>query len=277
MIEFHKVCFTYPGCEKNHNRVLHNIDIRFEKGKFYSLIGSNGSGKSTLARLINGLIHPFEGKIYIDGLEVLPQNFIEIRQKVGYIFQNPENQIVSTIVENEVAFALENLGIPYDEMHRKVTEILEFVELNDMRKRPPHNLSGGQKQRLAIASVVVMEPDYIIFDEPTSMLDYNGRREVINSIKKLHKAGKTIILISHDAEEIVLADEIIILHEGEIVAKKRPIDFLKDVDLRNNINFQQIPDHLKFAIKYNINTLNKEEIIDIMQKNILPTTGILTL
>ena len=264
MIEFQKVSFTYPGCDKNHDRVLFNIDIRFEKGHFYSLIGSNGSGKSTLARLINGLVHPYEGKIFVDGLEVVPENFIDIRQKVGYIFQNPENQIVSTIVENEVAFALENLGVPYDEMHSRVSDILEFVELKELGKRPPHTLSGGQKQRLAIASVVIMEPDFIIFDEPTSMLDYNGRKEVINMIKKLHQTGKTVILISHDVEEIVLADEVIVLHKGQIISKKTPMEFLKDKDLRQKIDFREIPDHLKLAIKQNLNTLDKEEILDIM-------------
>lgn len=261
MIEFQKVSFTYPGRDKNHDRVLFNLDIRLEKGKFYSLIGSNGSGKSTMARLVNGLVYPYEGKIFVDGMEVIPENFSQLRQKVGYIFQNPENQIVSTLVENEIAFALENLGIEYDEMHRRVNEILKFVELESLRKRPPHNLSGGQKQRLAIASVVVMEPDYIIFDEPTSMLDYNGRKEVISMIRKLHNIGKTVILISHDPDEIVLGDEIIVMDKGQIIARRTPKRFLEDKDLQEKIEFNTLPLHLKMAVKYNLDFFEKDELV----------------
>ncbi|MFW5781753.1 MAG: ATP-binding cassette domain-containing protein [Candidatus Muiribacteriaceae bacterium] len=263
MIEFHKVSFTYPGHASEHDRVLYNIDVRFEKGGFYCIVGSNGSGKSTMACLINGINYPYSGKIFVDGTEVIPDNFLKIRQKAGYVFQNPDNQIVSTTVDSEVAFALENLGVSYENMHRAVPEILKFVELSEYENTPPHMLSGGQKQRLAIASVVVTEPDYIIFDEPTSMLDRNGKDEVNSLIRKLHRSGRTVILITHDIEEIVQSDQVVVLSEGRIIARCTPFEFFSDAALCLRAGFVSIPDYVKIGIDMGIKDLNRENIIKI--------------
>lgn len=268
MIEFKKVSFTYPGHEQNHDRVLFNLDFRLEKGKFYSIIGSNGSGKSTMVKLINGLLYPYEGEIFVDGSFVKEKNLNSIRQKVGYIFQNPENQLVTTMVKNEIAFALENLGVPYEDMKKKVEEILCMVELEKYADTPPHMLSGGQKQRLAIASVVVMEPDYIIFDEPTSMLDMNGREEVNDLIKKLHSQGRTIILISHDIDEIVRSDEVLVMHEGNIIERKTPFEVFSDKELLEKIAFKDIPEYINIGLNLGLKDLSKDNILNHFTKKI---------
>ncbi|MGM0607985.1 MAG: ATP-binding cassette domain-containing protein [Candidatus Muiribacteriota bacterium] len=267
MIEFKKVNFKYPGCSRKDDRVLYNMDLRFQKQKFYTVVGPNGSGKSTLAKLVNGLIEPESGEIYVDGTPVISDNFIDIRQKVGYIFQNPENQIVSMLVETEAAFALENLGVPHDVMQQKVKNILNFVELGNYAKKPPHMLSGGQKQRLAIASVIIMEPDYLILDEPASMLDYNGRLEVKDLILKLNKHKKTIILISHDPADIILSDEVVVLNDGKLEAQVTPQHFFNNQNLIKKAGFFEVPDFINYGLEFNMKKFTKNDVLEKIRSN----------
>jgi energy-coupling factor transport system ATP-binding protein len=259
VIEIKNLCFTYPGHQKD-DRVLFNTEINFEKQKFYSIVGPNGSGKSTLARLINGILYPYTGEIIVDGIKVEEKNFEAIRQKVGYIFQNPENQLVSTLVETEVAFALENLCIPRIEMHKRVDDILEFVELLDCKGKPPHMLSGGQKQRLAIASIVVFEPDYIIFDEPTSMLDSRGKKEVNYLIKKLHREGKGVIMITHDPAEIILSDTVVVMNNGKVAAQFTPEEFFTKPENYKWADLKSIPEYIKIGYELGMQKFTREEV-----------------
>ncbi|KYO63902.1 energy-coupling factor transporter ATPase [Thermovenabulum gondwanense] len=211
---------------------LKEINLTIKKGEFVAIIGPNGSGKSTLAKLFNGLFTPTEGDVWVDGLNTRDKDRIwDIRQKAGLVFQNPDNQIVATIVEEDVAFGPENLGIPPEEIRKRVYEALKTVELYEYAHKAPHLLSGGQKQRVAIAGILAMKPDYIILDEPTAMLDPVGRREVNNTIKKLNREeNKTIILITHFMEEAVQADRVFVMEKGKIVMEGSPKDIFSKVE-----------------------------------------------
>lgn len=216
--------FIYPpdasGSEKE---VLKGIDINIERGSFTAVIGSNGSGKSTLAKHFNGLLIPTAGTVYVSGIDTRNQELIwDIRQSAGMVFQNPDNQIVSSIVEDDVAFGPENLGVEPEEIRRRVDAALASVNMGQYKDKPPHMLSGGQKQRIAIAGAVAMKPDCIVFDEPTSMLDPKGRKEVLSIIKKLNEEGITAILITHFMEEAACADRILILDQGRIAMDGAP-------------------------------------------------------
>ena len=208
-------------------------DVSFEvkKGSFVAVIGQNGSGKSTLAKNINALLIPTGGTIYVNGFDTRDdENIWEIRQAAGMVFQNPDNQLVSAIVEDDVAFGPENLGIPPQEIRVRVDDALKAVNMYEHRKKAPHLLSGGQKQRIAIAGVVAMRPDCIIFDEPTAMLDPKGRAGVMAIINKLHKEGITVILITHFMEEVAEADRVIIMDKGEIVLDGTPIEIFSETE-----------------------------------------------
>lgn len=216
--------FTYPpdasGLEKE---VLKGIDICIEKGSFTAIIGSNGSGKSTFAKHLNGLLIPTDGAVYVKGMDTRDQQLIwKIRQSAGMVFQNPDNQIVSSIIEDDVAFGPENLGVAPEEIRKRVDDSLAAVNMGEYKNKSPHMLSGGQKQRIAIAGAVAMKPDCIIFDEPTSMLDPQGRKEVIRIIKDLNKEGITTILITHFMEEAAVADRILIIDRGKAVMDGAP-------------------------------------------------------
>jgi len=210
---------------------LKNINLSVEAGEFIAIIGGNGSGKSTLAKLLNVLLLPTSGEILIDGMNtILEENRLKIRQKVGMVFQNPDNQLVATRVEDDVAFGPENLGIPGPEIRERVNHSLELVEMKGYEKHPPHNLSGGQKQRVAIAGIIAMEPDCIVLDEPTAMLDPQGRKEVMDTIHFLNKEkGITIIHITHFMEETIQADKIIVMHKGSIIKEGTPVEIFKDI------------------------------------------------
>lgn len=204
-------------------RAIDGISFSVEKGSFTAVIGQNGSGKSTLAKNINALLTPTSGRVLVDGLDTSdPQNVWEVRQRVAMVFQNPDNQIVSSIVEDDVAFGPENLGIDPAEIRRRVDEALGGVEMYDYRKKAPHLLSGGQKQRIAIAGAVAMEPECIVFDEPTAMLDPRGRQEVLSVIKKLNAKGITTLLITHFMEEAAQADKIIVMDNGKVKMEGTP-------------------------------------------------------
>ena len=213
MIEIKNVNYSYKGAEGEANvEALKNVSLSINKGEFVGIIGRNGSGKSTLAKLLNGILIPHEGDILINGMNTKDEDKIwDIRQSAGMIFQNPDNQMVATIVEEDVAFGPENLGIEPAEIRNRVEDALLSVRMSDFRDKKPHELSGGQKQRIAIAGILAMQPECIILDEPTAMLDPKGRREVINTVKKLNEKGTTIILITHYMEEVVSADKVFIL------------------------------------------------------------------
>lgn len=225
MIKIENATYEYKSLiDESFEKAVENLNMEVVEGEFLVILGHNGSGKSTLAKLINGLILPTEGNITVMGMNTKEdKNIWEIREKAGMVFQNPDNQIVATIVEEDVAFGPENLGIPPKEIRRRVDEALEIVEMTEYKKHAPHLLSGGQKQRVAIAGILAMKPQCIIFDEPTSMLDPTGRIEVMNTIKKLNKEeSKTIILITHYMDEAVQADRVIVMEKGKIVMEGTP-------------------------------------------------------
>ncbi|WP_290774248.1 energy-coupling factor transporter ATPase [Anaerofustis sp.] len=224
MIEIKNLNYSYTDNEGNVTvEALKNVSLEINKGDFVGIIGRNGSGKSTLAKLLNGILIPHEGEIIIDGMNTKDTDKIwEIRQKAGMIFQNPDNQMVATIVEEDVAFGPENLGIDPKEIRNRVDNSLLSVQMSEFKDKKPHELSGGQKQRIAIAGILAMEPECIILDEPTAMLDPKGRIEVINTIKELNKKGTTVILITHYMEEVVDADKVFILDRGEKVFEGTP-------------------------------------------------------
>ena len=231
LIEIKNLRFTYPpdsnGVEKE---VLKDISLDIEKGSFVAVIGSNGSGKSTFAKQLNGLLLPTSGTVKVDGIDTKDQDRIwDVRQNVGMVFQNPDNQIVSSIVEDDVAFGPENLGVESAEIRQRVDDALESVRMGAYKMKSPHMLSGGQKQRIAIAGAVAMKPQCIVFDEPTAMLDPAGRKEVVSIIRQLNEEGITTILITHFMEEAAAADRILILHEGRIVMDGTPAEVFSDV------------------------------------------------
>ncbi len=213
---------------------VNHVDLRFGPGSFTAIIGRNGSGKSTLAKNINGLLIPASGAVYVKGWNTAdPEKIWEVRQTAGMVFQNPDNQLVSSIVEDDVAFGPENLGVEPGEIRRRVDESLYAVNMYEERKKAPHLLSGGQKQRIAIAGVVAMRPECIIFDEPTAMLDPHGRQEVMDIIGKLHGEGITIVLITHFMEEAARAERIVIMEKGRVIKDGTPREvFSKPEEIR---------------------------------------------
>ncbi len=234
-IRIEDLVFEYVKSEDGSSvRAIDGVSFNVEKGSFTAVIGQNGSGKSTLAKNINGLLVPTSGRVLVDGLDTAEHdNIWTVRQKVAMVFQNPDNQIVSSIVEDDVAFGPENLGVDPMEIRRRVDEALKGVEMYDFRKKAPHMLSGGQKQRIAIAGAVAMEPECIVFDEPTAMLDPRGRQEVLDVIKQLNAKGITVLLITHFMEEAAQADKIVVLDRGVKRMEGTPQEiFLNSEELR---------------------------------------------
>lgn len=222
-IELKSVGYIYSLGDGRSLRALKNVSFSIEKGEFVALAGMNGSGKSTLAKLLNGLFVPSEGDVVIDGLNTKDEeNTFEIRKRAGMVFQNPDNQMVATIIEDDVAFGPENIGLPREEIVERVNFALKAVDMEEYRSRTASKLSGGQKQRIAIAGVLAMRPDILILDESTSMLDPNGRKEIMDIAIKLNKQGITVINITHNMEEAVLANRIIVLRKGRVAIDGTP-------------------------------------------------------
>ena len=211
---------------------LDHVNLDVKEGQFIAILGHNGSGKSTLAKHINGLLRATEGTIWVDGKDVSDEeNILEVRQSAGMVFQNPDNQIIASVVEEDVAFGPENIGVPTEEIWKRVEHSLQSVEMTKYRSHSPNKLSGGQKQRVAIAGVVAMEPKCIVFDEPTAMLDPNGRREVIATAHELNKTkGVTVILITHYMEEVVGADYVYVMEKGQIIMDGTPREIFSKVE-----------------------------------------------
>ena len=224
IIKIENLIFEYKKDDETAaNRAINGVSLEIERGSFTAILGKNGSGKSTLAKNLNGLLLPTEGVIYVNGFNTADDEHIwDVRQSAGMVFQNPDNQLVSAIVEDYVAFGPENLGVEPQEIRRRVDKALADVNMGAFRGKAPHLLSGGQKQRIAIAGVVAMKPSCIIFDEPTAMLDPKGRGEIMAIIKELNGEGITVILITHFMEEAVNADRVIIMHEGEVFLDGTP-------------------------------------------------------
>lgn len=266
MIECQNVMFKYgDAAETNIKYVVSGVTFDVSKGEFLVILGRNGSGKSTLAKHLNSLLVPTEGKVFVDKMDTSdPQNTWRIRSKAGMVFQNPDNQIVATIVEEDVAFGAENLGIEPAEIRRRVDDSLKRVGMYEYRKHAPHLLSGGQKQRVAIAGVLAMMPECIIFDESTAMLDPSGRKEVMKTILDLNKTYNiTIILITHYMEEAAEADRIIVMDEGKIKLEGSPREIFSNVGMMKKIGLD-VPQMTELAYELRKNGINvRQDVLTI--------------
>ncbi len=264
MIKINNLTFQYEGAEFP---ALCGIDLTVNEGEFVAVLGHNGSGKSTLAKHLNGILLPCGGKVYVDGIDTSDDEMLaSLRKTVGMVFQNPDNQIVASVVEEDVAFGPENLGVPPEEIRKRVDFALETVGMYHKKNAAPHTLSGGQKQRIAIAGIIAMRPKYIVFDEPTAMLDPNGRQEVINAIKTLNRDhGITCLLITHYMDEAAHADRVVVIDHGKILVDDTPRMAFANVTLLKELGLDvpQVTDLLYrlrregFNLKFN--QLNVDE------------------
>ena len=241
--------FTYTdddseGVTKTEIPALKDVSVSINRGEYIAVLGHNGSGKSTFAKLLNMILIPSEGKVFIDGKDVTDEAFTEddlfdVRRKIGMVFQNPDNQIVATVVEEDVAFGPENLGLPREEIRRRVTDALNLVSMQKYANHAPHKLSGGQKQRIAIAGVIAMKPDAIIFDESTAMLDPLGRAEIVDIMEKLNREeGITVINITHYMEEAARADRVVVINDGKLLLDGTAKEVFSNVDLLHQIGLE---------------------------------------
>jgi len=275
MITFDKVSFHYIK-QDNEEKVaaLDNISLNIKKGEFVAILGHNGSGKSTLAKHINALLLPSEGTVVVENMDTqIEENVWNIRQKAGMVFQNPDNQLVATLVEEDVAFGPENQGIEPKLIRERVDWALDIVEMGAYKNHAPHLLSGGQKQRIAIAGVLAMKPDCIVFDEPTAMLDPSGRKEVLECIKRLNKEEKkTIVLITHFMDEAVQADRVIVMEKAKVVLEGCPKEVFSKVELlkKYGLDVPQVTELAMLLRKEGIDVpndiLNIEEMVDVLCK-----------
>ena len=253
MIEIKNLSFSYhKEAADGENKVLDNVSLTIKEGEFVAVLGHNGSGKSTLAKHLNGILVPDVGDCIVDGINTKDENrLFEIRSDVGMVFQNPDNQMVAAVVEDDVAFAPENLGVPSEEIRLRVENCLKAVGMYDFRREQPSRLSGGQKQRVAIASVLAMEPKYIILDEPTAMLDPQGRIEVVETVKKLiRERGVTVVLITHYMDEAAEADRVVVMDNGKVLLDNSPFEVFKNISLLKEIGLD-VPQatELAFALR----------------------------
>ncbi len=234
LIQFQHVSFEYASDEEGKPPVpvLHEVELAIRQGAFVAVLGHNGSGKSTLAKHINAILQPTDGVVYVEGIDTSNDEMVfEIRQRVGMVFQNPDNQLVATVVEEDVAFGLENLGVKPGEIRTRVDEALKDVGMYEFREHAPHQLSGGQKQRIAIAGILAMKPKCIVLDEPTAMLDPQGRREVIKTIRRLNREhNTTVVYITHFMDEAVLADRVIVIDNGRVLMDNIPREVFRHVE-----------------------------------------------
>ena len=253
IIEVKNVTYEYVDDNLTHSAVK-DFSLAVERGSFTVILGHNGSGKSTLAKLINGLYKPTKGDVIVDGMNTKDELYeTEIKRRVGMVFQNPDNQLIASIVEEDVAFGPENLGIEPDEIRKRVDESLKAVDMYEFVKSTPHHLSGGQKQRIAIAGIIAMQPDCIVLDEPTAMLDPKGRKEIINTILKLNREKNiTVILITHYMEEAENADRDVVMKDGAIIADSTPKRIFSDVEMLKSVGLD-VPQttELLYSLKKN--------------------------
>ena len=237
-IKVEHLAYTYPGVDNTPGvAVFEDMNLTVEEGTFVAVLGTNGCGKSTLAKHFNSILLPSGGKVYVCGMDTSDEDkLIKIRRNVGMVFQNPDNQIVANVVEEDVAFGPENLGVASPAIRQRVDQALKQVGMYEYREHAPHLLSGGQKQRIAIAGVIAMQPKCIVLDEPTAMLDPKGRREVIETVKRLNaEKGITVVLITHHMDEAAQAQQVVILHKGQVAAQGTPEEVFSQVDMLHDI------------------------------------------
>lgn len=238
MIECRNLVFKYTASENQEEKIaINDVNLQITEGEFIAILGHNGSGKSTMAKHMNALLIPTDGKMLVNKMDTSDMNNLwNIRETAGMVFQNPDNQLVATIVEEDVAFGPENLGVPPEEIRKRVDEALERVGMSEYKKHAPHLLSGGQKQRIAIAGILAMQPKCIIFDEPTAMLDPSGRKEVLDTIIDLNRNyGITVILITHYMDEAAKSDRIVVMDKGKLILDGKPRDVFSNVEKMKNI------------------------------------------
>ena len=253
IIEIKNLSFQYEGSSKE---VLKNLNIDIKEGEFICVLGHNGSGKSTLAKLINAQYIPTEGDILVGNMNTKDDESLwNIREMCGMVFQNPDNQLVATIVEEDVAFGPENLGVPREELRKRVDDCLELVGMSEYKRHSPALLSGGQKQRIAIAGILAMNPKCLLMDEPTAMLDPQGRKDILDTVLKLREIGKTIIHITHYMEECVHADRIIVINEGEVVLEGTPREVFSNVEKMKEIGLD-VPEPTEISYLLNKSNIN---------------------
>jgi len=237
IIKASKLIFDYIRRDEDENieevdRAIDNLDVEIEKGSFVAILGHNGSGKSTFAKHINGILTPTKGTVWVSGMNTADEESVwEIRKRAGMVFQNPDNQIIGNVVEEDVGFGPENIGIPTEDIWKRVDESLKAVGMTAYRYKSPNKLSGGQKQRVAIAGVMAMRPECIVLDEPTAMLDPNGRKDVVRTVRELNrKEGITVLLITHYMEEVIFADRVLVMDDGKLVMDGTPREVFSDVE-----------------------------------------------
>ncbi len=230
MIKTVELVSVYHSADSE-KEVLHGVNLEIKKGSFVAVLGHNGSGKSTLVRHFNGIVLPESGQVFVSGMDTADEKFMmEVRRTTGLVFQNPDNQIVASVVEDDVAFAPENLGLSSDEIRKRVDDALKAVGMYEFREKAPHHLSGGQKQRIAIAGILAMKPECIVLDEPTAMLDPEGRRDVLSAIEKLRQEGITVVLITHHMREAIHADRVLVISDGNLHMEGTPEEVFSQVE-----------------------------------------------
>ncbi len=281
MIVTEKVSFAYHDEDGTPHLALQGVDLSIPQGQFVAVLGHNGSGKSTLACHFNAIHLPSGGKCWVGGLDTaLPQNLYEVRKACAMVFQNPDNQIVATVVEEDVAFALENLGVQPEEIRRRVDQALQAVDMYAYRRHAPHMLSGGQKQRVAIAGVIAIRPRCVVLDEPTAMLDPQGRREVMRTVRELStRFGITVVLITHHMDEAVQAQRVIVMHEGRVQMDGAPRDIFTQVDALEQARLA-VPQTIGVLHALNrtahanlpVDALDVDQCVAILQQYLQPST-----
>lgn len=274
-IEFQNVTFAYGSDGENEpQNILENFNLKIKKGSFVAVLGHNGCGKSTIAKLCNAIETPQQGKVLVDGIDTSDESRLyDIRRKVGMVFQNPDNQIVATIVEDDVAFGPENLGIEPKEIRRRVDEALKSVSMYEFRNFEPHKLSGGQKQRVAIAGIIAMKPECIVLDEPTAMLDPSGRQEVLKTAQMLNRDfGITIVFITHYMDEAAKADRVVVMDAGKIIDDGTPQSVFSKIEMMKKVGLDvpeatELADRLrKRGLKIDKDILTVEELCQSIEK-----------
>ncbi|MFJ9496758.1 energy-coupling factor transporter ATPase [Brevibacillus centrosporus] len=262
------VSFAYQVNQDQQIPVLQNVSLEVYPGEYLAIIGHNGSGKSTLSKHLNGILTPLEGNVLVNGINTRDKGRIhEVRSRVGMVFQHPDNQIVATIVEDDVAFGLENIGVSAEEMKDRIDFALDAVGMSAFRHRPPHHLSGGQKQRIAIAGILAMKPQCLVLDEATSMLDSYGRQDILAVVRKLHREGMTIVTVTHHMSEVAEADRVVVMEGGKVVLQGTPREVFANQEKLKELHLD-VPDASRIAAlvhseypAFNPNLIHNEEVV----------------